>query len=201
MIKVILGFLFVLAVIAYMATPSIETSAAERIGNRIPGDSIRVHLWALHVEWFGLDWSGIQADTASLKVPVMAALTHFATGKPVASGKIEARSAVIDVNHEAMKSIKSAFTAGGIRKRRINVESAIVDGGRTETGFRVVASDVKTDIGRFRYQGDIENFRFTNGTMRITDATRQYQVLYFNMASLTYGVPTRTPSGEIDIIW
>ena len=201
MIKLILGFFFFLALIAYLATPSIEKSAAERIGNRIPGDSVRVHLWALHVEWFGLDWNGIQADTASLQVPVMAALTHFATGKPVASGKIEARSAVIDVNHEAMKSIKSAFTAGGIRKRRIRVESAIVNGGRTETGYHVVASDVKSDIGRFRYQGDIENFRFTNGSMRITDATRQYQVLYFNMASLTYGIPTRRESGEIDIIW
>jgi hypothetical protein len=200
-IKLILGFFLFLALIAYLATPTIEKSAAERIGNRIPGDSVRVHLWALHVEWFGLDWNGIQADTASLKVPVMAALTHFATGKPVASGKIEARSAVVDVNHEAMKSIKSAFTAGGIRKRRIRVESAVVDANRIATGYRIIASDVVSDIGRFRYQGDIENVRFTNGTMRITDATRQYQVLYFNMASLTYGIPKRTESGEIDITW
>lgn len=201
MIKLILGFFFFLALIAYLATPSIEKSAAERIGNRIPADSVSVHLWSLHVEWFGLDWKGIQADSASLQVPVMAALTHFATGKPVASGKIEARNAIIDVNDEAMKSIKSAFTAGGIRKRKVNVASAIIDGGRTETGYRIVASDVTTDIGRFRYQGDIENLRFTNGSMRITDATRQYQVLYFNMASLTNGIPTRRESGEIDIIW
>lgn len=199
--KLLLGFLFLLILVAYLATPSIESSAAARIGKRIPADSVSVHLWSLHVEWFGLDWNGIQADSASLKVPVMAALTHFATGKPVASGKIEARHAVIDVNDEAMKSIKSAFVMGGIRKRRIKVESAIVNGGRTELGYRIVASDVKTDIGRFRYQGDIENLRFTNGSMRITDATRQYQVLYFNMASLTNGIPTRRESGEIDIIW
>lgn len=201
MIKLILGFFFLLVLIAYLATPAIEKSAAERIGNRIPGDSVRVHLWSLHVEWFGLDWNGIQADSASLKVPVMAALTHFATGKPVASGNIEARNAIVDVDHESMKSIKSAFTAGGIRKRRIRVESAIVSGGRSETGYRIIASDVKSDIGRFRYQGDIENLRFTNGTMRITEATRQYQVLYFNMASLTNGIPKRTDSGEIDITW
>jgi hypothetical protein len=200
-VKKLFGLLLLLTLAAYWATPTIESSAAARIGNRIPADSVSVHLWSLHVEWFGLDWNGIQADSASLTVPATVALRHFATGKPLARGKIEATNAVIDVNHEAMKSIKSIFTMGGIRKQQVNVSSAIVNGGRTETGYHIVASDVTTDIGRFRYQGDIENLRFTNGSLRISNATRQYQVVYFNMASLTNGIPTRRESGEIDIIW
>ncbi len=187
-------------VAAILATPSIERNAAERIGRGIPADSVNVDLWDIHVDWYGMDWNGIDAESASLTVPLSAALKHFATGKPVSAGKITATNALLDMDDEAMRSLKSILVLGGIRKKSIHVKTGVVNGYRTETGFHVIASDLDTDIGRFRFQGNIENKRFASGELVITDASKSFRALFINMAQLTNGKPRLTETG-ISITW
>jgi hypothetical protein len=198
--KLILGFLALLLIVAVVATPSLERHAAARIGNRIPADTLVVSFWTVNVDWMGMDWKGITAEKASLNVPYLAAARHFWTGQPVTAGRISATNAVADLNHEQLKSIRSLLGMGGIRRDSIQIYSAVMNGHKTETGYHVVASDVRTDLGRFRYQGDIENLRFTNGTLHVTEIDKILELLYINMAVATQGTSERI-SGGISITW
>lgn len=198
--KIVLGLLAIVLIAAVVATPSLERHAAARIGNRIPADTLLVSFWTVNVDWMGLDWRGLTAEKASLNVPYLAAIRHFATGQPVTAGRISATNAVADLNHDELKSIKSLLGMGGIRRDSIQIYSAVVNGHKTDTGYHVVASDIRTDLGRFRYQGDIENLRFTNGTLQVTDVDKILELLYINMAVATQGTSKRV-SGGISITW
>lgn len=189
-------FIFLLMVAATaIGLNYVASSAEQRIVQRIPGRVIDVSLLRMSVSWEDLDWLGIRAENASLKVPYAAAFSHFTSGNPVASGTIQAQTAVLDLTHEAMKPLKSTLILGGYSAPTLNVSELDVQAEAIDGGYRVLRSIILTEIGTFAYTGDILDGRLANGTLTLTGATPAFEGLLVTMTRLSGGRDERAGGG------
>jgi hypothetical protein len=189
-------FLLLLMVAAMaIGLTMIASQAEQRIAQRIPARAIDVNLIRMTVDWEDLDWLGIQARKASLNVPYAAAIGHFMSGTPVSAGTVSASDAVLDLSHETLRPLTSTLVLGGYTAPTLTVRELLVQAEAIDGGYRVVRSDVRTDIGTFAYTGDLVNGRPVNGTLVLTGATPAMEGLMVTMTRLSGGREQREDGG------